>query len=460
MHVEGGLFTRRGIIASALLLPAAARAQPAESPTLTLEARGGLLRLLPEPAAPTPVWAFNAAVPGPLLRVRKGGELRLRLVNALAQPLALHWQGVALPNALDGADGLAGPALAPGGMRDIRFTPPDAGLFWYRASAWPFAAEQKGRGLYGVLIVDELEPPAIDHDVVLVLDDWRLDEKGAITPDFLSPADCAGEGRVGALPSVNSKPLPEAMTFAPGARVRLRLLNACNARMAGIIFENTTPFVIGIDGQACEAFTPIRNTIPIGPGARFDLLFDIPVEAGQDTRVMLRGGGLRSDKGGEEDRALLILRAAGAARPGRPAIAGAALNPRLPAEIKLQNAKRLDLTIEAGGSKDPRQAWIINGAAGSPQAKSLFSVAQGQPVSLGFLNRTSVAQTLHIHGHHMRVLHLLDDGWEPYWRDAVIIPPGRTARVAFLADNPGKWLIESTILEHAMSGVSAWFEVK
>jgi hypothetical protein len=32
-------------------------------------------------------------------------------------------------------------------------------------------------------------------------------------------------------------------------------------------------------------------------------------------------------------------------------------------------------------------------------------------------------------------------------------------RVAFIADNPGKWLIESTILDHAMSGLAAWFEV-
>ena len=65
-----------------------------------------------------------------------------------------------------------------------------------------------------------------------------------------------------------------------------------------------------------------------------------------------------------------------------------------------------------------------------------------------------------MHGHHFRVLHLLDDGWEPYWRDSLIIPPGRRARIAFVADNPGKWLIESTILEHAMSGVSAVFEVR
>ena len=94
-------------------------------------------------------------------------------------------------------------------------------------------------------------------------------------------------------------------------------------------------------------------------------------------------------------------------------------NPKLPAEIRLRNARRLDLTIEASALKEPRQVWTINGAPGAPQMKPLFTVARGQPVSLGFFNRTTVPQTLHLHGHHMRVLHLLDDGWEPYWRDSV-----------------------------------------
>jgi len=57
------------------------------------------------------------------------------------------------------------------------------------------------------------------------------------------------------------------------------------------------------------------------------------------------------------------------------------------------------------------------------------------------------------------VLHPLDDGWEPYWRDSVIIPPGRTVRTAFVADNPGRWLIESTIMDFAAAGLVGWFEV-
>ena len=57
------------------------------------------------------------------------------------------------------------------------------------------------------------------------------------------------------------------------------------------------------------------------------------------------------------------------------------------------------------------------------------------------------------------MLHALDDGWEPFFLDTVIVPEGKTVRIAFLADNPGKWLIRSTVLEHMEGGVLSWFEV-
>jgi FtsP/CotA-like multicopper oxidase with cupredoxin domain len=53
----------------------------------------------------------------------------------------------------------------------------------------------------------------------------------------------------------------------------------------------------------------------------------------------------------------------------------------------------------------------------------------------------------------------MDDGWEPYWRDNVLIAPGKTSHVAFVADNPGHWPIESTIAEHMAAGVMTTFAV-
>jgi FtsP/CotA-like multicopper oxidase with cupredoxin domain len=152
--------------------------------------------------------------------------------------------------------------------------------------------------------------------------------------------------------------------------------------------------------------------------------------------------------------------------PGAPA--GIAERPSLPPEIRLQNAARRDLALGGGARRtpegarydgDPARIWTVNGTAGTLGMPPLLSVARGTPVVLAVENRTPVVQALHLHGHAFRLLHGLDDGWEPYWLDTLQVPEGRTSRVAFLADNPGKWLFGSTMLERLDTGLWTWIEV-
>jgi FtsP/CotA-like multicopper oxidase with cupredoxin domain len=154
-------------------------------------------------------------------------------------------------------------------------------------------------------------------------------------------------------------------------------------------------------------------------------------------------------------------------------------NQALPAEVRLQRAKRADLVIEGGRVVDPALAqalamgwradlsrapaspWRLDGRAGRPTFdRPLFRVKRGAPVTLGFVNRTAFPQTTHVHGHVMRLLHPLDDGWEPYWRDSVMTSPGKTSRVAFVADNPGRWMIANADPDRAAAGLATWFEVE
>jgi FtsP/CotA-like multicopper oxidase with cupredoxin domain len=136
----------------------------------------------------------------------------------------------------------------------------------------------------------------------------------------------------------------------------------------------------------------------------------------------------------------------------------------LPTAIRLQDAKRIAFVIEpakitAAASGRPL-CWTINGVASDRFTdKPLFSVRRGAPVTLAIINRSAVIQQIHLHGHSMRLLHDLDDGWEPYWRDTVLIAAGKTKHVAFIADNPGKWVIESFVADRAGAGLSTWFLV-
>ena len=453
--------------------PATDKTSAAPDGWITLEARPGTLRLAPEPAAATAVWTFGGSVPGPVLRIRKGEELKVRLVNALPQPTTLCWHGVRGPNAMDGVAGLTQKAVQPGESFEYRFTPPDAGLFWYHPHAWPFSAEQVGRGLYGLLVVDEPAPPLADQELLVVVDDWALDAQGQLRTDFAKGEAAARDGHIGALVSLNSHPAPLAMPCKTGSRVWLRLLNAAGARIVIAGFEGAHPMVQAIDGQPCEIFTPVRQTIPIGPGARFDIMFDLPGEAGTTVRLMLRGDGV-------PDQPLLVLKTEGDAIKPHPPIAALPANGALPAAIPLERALKMTLVIDGGAkpaastakasppstaapaapASDPAHLWTINGVSSDGfSGKPLFTVKRGAAVSLSLVNRSAFPQQIHVHGHVMRLLHDLDDGWEPYWRDAVLIAEGRTKHVAFIADNPGKWALESLVLDRQVTGLAGWFEV-
>ena len=443
---------------------AAARPSLADDGFTVLEAKKGTIRLAPDAAHETEVWGFDGQVPGPLLRLKKGAELKVRLLNRLDQPVTLSWQGVRGPNAMDGVGGLTQAPVKPGESFDVRFTPRDSGLFWYHSHVWPHTAEQTARGLYGVVIIDELEPPPADEEVLLVLDDWSLDAQSQIEADFGDSEQAGHGGRIGSLITVNSSPAPLISAMRPGSRVRLRLLNACHARIVTVTFAGAHPQVQAIDGQPCEIFEPVRQTLPVGPGARFDVMLDLPSEARKEVRLVSR-------REGEPDQPLLVLTTEGAPRKPREPVAGLPANPALPSAIPLERALKMDVVIDggaksasakavAGAAADPAKLWTINGiASDGVSGKPLFRVKRGEAVSLAFVNKSAFPQQIQVRGHAFRLLHDLDDGWEPYWRDAVLIAPGRTKHVAFVADNPGKWAIESLILERQVTGLATWFEV-
>ncbi|HLH49394.1 MAG TPA: multicopper oxidase domain-containing protein, partial [Roseiarcus sp.] len=215
--------------------------------------------------------------------------------------------------------------------------------------------------------------------------------------------------------------------------------------------EGVKPTIIAIDGQPSEPFEPLRGLIPIGPGARFELIFDMPAEPNAMARFILRGGA------GEADRPLVLFKATGAPVASRPPFGGLPANPLLPQEIDLARSLRADFAL-TGGSGAP---FLVNGArltAPWPD-KPLFKAKKGAPVTLALFNKTANPQAIRWGGHVARLLHALDDGWDPYWRDSVLLAPGQTAHIAFVADNPGRWPIESAILDCQAAGARSFFEV-
>jgi FtsP/CotA-like multicopper oxidase with cupredoxin domain len=411
----------------------------APTPARRLTVAPASLALAPPPAAPTRLLAYEGTVPGPLIRLKRGEELALSLANRLDAPTTLSFPGLRLANALAGVAGLTQAAIEPGGEAEIRFTPPDAGFNLYLPDVGAATARQLAAGLFGPIVVEEPSPPEVDLEATVVLADWRLDEADRLRDDA---------GPAGALVTAGASAAPQWFAAPPGARVRLRLANASATRAMTIAVAGATPLIVAVDGQPSAPFAPLRGVFPIGASARFELVFDIA-----DAAVAFS---LRDDAASAPDRPLVVFASAGAPKPERPAFQGLAANPLLPKEIDLARARRFALTLSDGDGA----ALAINGETLSDwSAKPQFAVRRGAPVTLALVNATATTQTMRLGGHVARLLHALDDGWEPYWRDVFIVPPGRTVRLAFVADNPGKWPIASATPASRAAGLSGWFQV-
>jgi FtsP/CotA-like multicopper oxidase with cupredoxin domain len=356
---------------------------------------------------------YDGMVPGPTLRVKRGDELRVRLANELAESTAIHWHGVRVANAMDGVPELTQAPVAPGAGFDYRVQAPDAGTFWYHAHS----AAQVDQGLHGALIVEEPERIDVDRDIVLVLG---------------SPG-----GAAGAPIRVNGAIRPD-IPIKTGERLRLRLINASSARGLSLKLEDHAVWVMAIDGQPAEPFLARDSRIALGPGNRADLFVDAIRNAGTAATIL---AGARD----ELPIARLVYESGGNVRSApRPEPRPLPPNP-LPSRIDLKGSLREELTLGVAKPLDP------NGAP-------LFAVRRGRAVTLAIRNSSGQPQAVHVHGHSFRLLDRLDDGWAPYWLDT-LVAGARTERIAFVADNPGKWLIECRMLERRDTDTAVWFAV-
>jgi FtsP/CotA-like multicopper oxidase with cupredoxin domain len=280
---------RRSLLVGATALSAAlvsngrARSAAQVEKRVTLTAAPGRAPLTGPPHPDTAVWCFNGQVPGPEIRVRQGERVRVRVENRLSEETTVHWHGIRVPNAMDGVPHLTQKPIAPGESFDYEFVCPDAGTFWYHPHQRSHV--QVERGLAGAFIVEEAEPIAVDRDLTWVLDDWRLLRDASISGDFGNMHDVSHNGRVGNTVTINGR-VRDTVAVRSGERIRLRLINAANARIFGLAFKGHAPQVIALDGQPVEPHAPDDGLIVLGPAMRVDIALDMSGRPGERFQIL------------------------------------------------------------------------------------------------------------------------------------------------------------------------------
>ena len=439
-----------------------ARHAGASAAPVTLVARSARLSI-GAATAPSDVMTYGldeAAQPGPppILRMRKGEPFATRFINQLAEPSTVHWHGLRINNGMDGVPELTQPYVYPGDGFDYRFTPPDAGTFWYHPHC--NTLEQMGRGLTGVIVVEDPADPVFDAEVVLNLRDWRLRPDGAFLETF-KPRDAARSGTFGTMRTANWRDAP--VIDAPaGGLVRLRLAATDVTRIYTLGLAGAPAVILSLDGHATPAPLDLGQ-LDLAPGQRADLIVHMPeMEGSMVTLTNFRGS---------NPWTVASLRAVGAAAR-RDLRDVRALAPNHLAPFDATSATRIPLEFTATAEHAPAPSlcgsigytfWAINkvpwqGDTVDPMAP-LAELKLGKSYILEMANRTPHAHPIHLHGLAFTLLSSNKRTYLPPPTDTILLQPDEQAELALVADNPGNWMLHCHIIEHQKSGMSAYFRV-
>ena len=461
--------SRRGLMGSALaagaatLLPGTHRIAGAVPLPRMLTAGPATVPLVGGKWPDTKVWAYDGLVPGPEIRVRQGDMVRVVARNGLDQPTTVHWHGVRLPNAMDGVPDLTQEAIPPGGEFSYEFEAVDAGSFWYHPHV--NTSEQIGRGLAGVLIVEEKEPVQVDRDVTWVIDDWLLRDSAQIDESFGAEMSMSHGGRTGNTVTLNGL-IPTEFAVKSGERIRLRLINVANARTFGLKFGKLEPRIIALDGQPVASHEPADGRVVIAAAQRVDLIIDMSGKPGEKIQV--------TDDYFRRQAYEFITIAHEQGKPLResPLDAPIALpgNP-LPEPVVDDQAQR-ELIVLSGGAMGRMppgvdsfirqgQYWFLNDLpAKGREGKPIFDVKKGRTCVIGMVNETGWEHPMHLHGFAFRVLSRNGKpNMRGEWLDTVLVGRRETVEIAFVADNPGDWMFHCHILEHVAAGMGCFLKV-
>ena len=248
----------------------------------------------------------NGTVPAPIVRLKEGQKVRLRVTNTLDEDSSIHWHGIILPFAMDGVPGISFPGIKPRSTFNYEFDVVQSGTYWYHSHS----AYQEQDGLYGPIVIDPAGPDPVtyDREHVIVLSDHspmsgaaiykKLKQMGGgyfnmqrlTLSGLLAGRDMpASERRDWAKMRMDPSDISDVTgstyhftvngygpfdnwtgLFRPGERVRLRIINAAAQTNFNVRIPDLAMTVVQADGQNVR---PVMvDEFQIGVAETFDVI--------------------------------------------------------------------------------------------------------------------------------------------------------------------------------------------
>ncbi|MFJ6376006.1 multicopper oxidase family protein [Pseudarthrobacter oxydans] len=420
------------------------------------------------------VLGYNGSVPGPTLRVRGGDTLQIELVNNLGVPTNLHVHGLHVSPQGNGDNVFV--MVPPGQSFSYEHRLPadhPPGTYWYHPHHHGMVADQVSAGLFGAIIVEEEDAPAVSRERTLVVSDLTLDGSGALAE--ASPMDRM-LGREGRLVLVNGHRSPE-FSARPGERERWRIVNTCVARYLRLRLDGQQWELLGIDLSRFPTPQAVDEVL-LAPGNRADILVTATagvsaLRSGYYNRGSMAGmmgrGGRGQGAGGTGDLVLATFSVSGTPATDPPATEQPTPPPvpARPAPEDLRTAvvaahRELNLATGTGmGMGMGMMSFTINGRTFDPDRTDTVAAA-GTVEEWTLLNPSPMDHPFHLHVWPMQVVE--QAGTAPAsvtLRDVVNIPANGQVKVRVrFTGFTGRSVYHCHILDHEDQGMMGVIEVR